>query len=521
MGWLNIHNQEVIKLRSNGVLMHISSLPSEYGIGTLGKEAKEFADYLNRARIEYWQILPIGPTSYGDSPYQSFSSFAGNPYFIDLNSLCEAGLLTYDECRNTYWGDRADRVNYANMYEKRFPILWKACDNFRNVINPQSDNYRKDDKESFDIFLRDNKSWIDDYALFMALKDAHEGRAWFEWEDDIKRREQDAINEANNKYAREIDNYRIVQYFFDKQWNGFREYLKEKEVKLIGDVPIYVAYDSVEVWKEPELFALDRNLEQKEVAGCPPDYFNEDGQLWGNPIYNWKKMEKDNFAWWMRRLRRVFDMHDVVRIDHFRGFSSYYSIDGKAENARNGKWIKGPGIKVFEQLKKELGNPQIIAEDLGFLTEDVFKLLDETGYPGMKVLQFAFDSGDGSNIYMPHNYNRNAVVYTGTHDNETTLGWLQNTSDWVRTNTFRYLNVTDSEGWVWGLIRAAHSSVADLSVIQMQDYLSLGNDCRMNTPSTIGGNWEWRITREMLSDGLNDRIKEMNYRFGRASYGEK
>ncbi len=507
-------------MRSNGVLMHISSLPSDYGIGTLGHAAKEFADYLNRARIQYWQILPVGPTSYGDSPYQSFSSYAGNPYFVDLNLLCEEGYLTYDECKNTFWGDRADRVNYANMYEKRFPLLWKACDNFRNVKNKDSEQYKEETDKEYRKFLTDNSDWVEDYAIFMALKDAHEGKAWFEWEEDIKRRKPDAINEAKTKYSKEIENYCIVQFFFDKQWKQFREYLVEKEIKLIGDIPIYVAYDSVEVWKEPELFALDRKLEQDKVAGCPPDYFNEDGQLWGNPIYNWKKMEKDNFAWWMKRLKRVFAMHDVVRIDHFRGFSSYYSIDGKAENARNGKWVDGPGMKLFDQIKKELGDVNIIAEDLGFLTEDVFKLLKDTGYPGMKVLQFGFGEGDGKNIYMPHNYDRNCVVYTGTHDNETTLGWLQNTSDWVRTNTFAYNNVTDSEGWVWGLIRAAYSSVADLSVIQMQDFLSLGNDCRMNTPSTIGGNWEWRMTKDMLSDGLNDRIKEMNYRFGRANWKE-
>ncbi len=506
-------------MRSNGVLMHISSLPSNYGIGTLGKAAYEFADFLSEARIQYWQILPIGPTSYGDSPYQSFSSFAGNPYFVDLDMLIEEGYLTHEDCNNTYWGDKSDKVDYANMYDKRFPILWKACDNFRLVLDKDNEKYNEKTKVYYDAFLAENSDWVEDYALFMALKDANNGKAWTEWEDeDLKCRKKDALDKAFKEYEKQVENYCIVQYFFEKQWKEFREYLVEKEIKLIGDVPIYVAYDSVEVWKEPKLFALDSKFELKEVAGCPPDYFNEDGQLWGNPIYNWKAMEKEDFAWWMRRFRRVFDMHDVVRIDHFRGFSSYYSVDGKAENARVGKWIDGPGIKIFDRLKKELGDVDIIAEDLGFLTDDVIKLLESTGYPGMKVLQFAFDMGDGSNIYMPHNYDRNCVVYTGTHDNETTLGWFQNTSDWIRTNTSAYLNVTEQEGVSWGLIRGAHSSVADLSVIQMQDFLGFGNDCRMNTPSTIGGNWEWRLRKETLTPELNNRIKEMNYRFGRASW---
>ncbi|MCR4610551.1 MAG: 4-alpha-glucanotransferase [Lachnospiraceae bacterium] len=505
-------------MRSNGILLHISSLPSNYGIGTLGKAAYDFADYLEKARVEYWQILPIGPTSYGDSPYQSFSSFAGNPYFVDLDMLCEDGYLNVDEVRNTFWGDKNDMVDYANMYDKRFPILRKACDAFRNVLNKDNEKYDEKIAKEYNDFRDANKQWVEDYALFMALKDAHEGKAWVEWEDGLKTRNKEALDEATTKYNKEVENYIIIQYFFDKQWKKFREYLKEKEIKLIGDVPIYVAYDSVEVWKEPELFALNKDLSLKEASGCPPDYFNEDGQLWGNPIYNWKKMEADNYSWWMKRLRRIFDMHDVVRIDHFRGFASYYSIDGDAENAKEGKWIKGPGIKIFDQIKKDLGDVDIIAEDLGFLTDDVIKLLKDTGYPGMKVLQFAFDMGDGTNPYMPHNYDKNSVVYTGTHDNETTLGWLQNTSDWVRSNTFACVNVTDQEGWSWGLIRTAHASVANWSVIQMQDYLGFGNDCRMNTPSTIGGNWEWRIRKETLTDELNNRIKELNYRFGRANW---
>ncbi len=494
-------------MRSNGVLMHISSLPSEYGIGTLGQEAREFADFMEKARMQYWQVLPIGPTSYGDSPYQSFSSFAGNPYFIDLNTLCEEGYLSYDECRNTYWGERADRVDYANMYDKRFALLWKACDKFKENIPSE-----------YTEFCKKNSYWLDDYALFMAEKDAHQGAAWPEWEDDIKKRKASAIAEETSKLSNEIENYKILQFWFDKQWSAFREYLKEKQIKLIGDIPIYVAYDSVEVWVDPQLFSLTRKLEQNKVAGCPPDYFNENGQLWGNPIYNWKAMEKENYEWWIRRLKRVFELHDTVRIDHFRGFASFYQIDATAENAKNGKWVKGPGIKFFNKIKQEMGELDIIAEDLGFLTDDVVELLEETGYPGMKVLQFAFGEGDGRNIYLPHNYNSNSVVYTGTHDNETTLGWLQNTNDWVRGNTFTYLNVTDYEGWVWGVIRAAQSSVADLCIIQMQDFFSLGNDCRMNTPSTLGGNWEWRLTKGMINDDLINRIREANYRYGRANW---
>lgn len=508
-------------MRSNGVLMHISSLPSNYGIGTLGRAAYEFADYINRAKIEYWQILPIGPTSYGDSPYQSFSSYAGNPYFVDLDMLCDAGYLSRDECMHTFWGEKNDKVDYANMYDKRFPILKKACDAFRDVFNKSSDRYDSETASKYQTFMDDNKDWLLDYALFMALKDANGGKAWTEWEDDLKFRKKAALDKAKDTYSKEIEDYIIIQYFFDWQWREFRDYLKEKEIKLIGDVPIYVAYDSVEVWTEPKLFALDAKLELKEASGCPPDYFNEDGQLWGNPIYNWKKMSEDNYAWWLKRLKRVFSMHDVVRIDHFRGFASYYSIKGDADNAREGKWIKGPGIKIFDQIKKELGDVDIIAEDLGFLTDDVIKLLKDTGYPGMKVLQFAFDSGDGTNPYMPHNYDKNCVVYTGTHDNETTLGWFQHTSDWVRTNTSHYLNITDAEGPSWGVIRAAHSSVADLSIIQMQDFLGFGNDCRMNTPSTIGSNWEWRLRKETLTDDLNNRIKELNYRFGRANWSNK
>ena len=488
-------------MRSSGVLMHISSLPSPYGIGTMGKEARKFVDFLDKSGQKYWQILPICPTSYGDSPYQSFSSFAGNPYFIDLEILCREKLLKKAECESFPWGSNPHYVDYGVMYNSRYALLKKAYVRFM-----------KKQPEDFASFCEKEAEWLEDYALFMALKDAHGGIAWFEWEKELKTREQKALSEAKETYADDILFYKMLQYLFFKQWWALKEYVNEKGIEIIGDVPIYVAGDSADVWANPAQFYLDENLDPIDVAGCPPDAFSADGQLWGNPLYNWDRHREYGFNWWIDRIKSATSLYDVVRIDHFRGFEGYYSIPYGDKTAENGQWLKGPGIELFNAVKNELGDLPIIAEDLGFLTEDVHKLLRDSGFPGMKVLEFAFDPREESN-YLPYTYNSNSVVYVGTHDNNTVLGWIDELDEDTLEFCKKYIDSEDDI--VWKLIKTAMASVSDTAIIQMQDYLELGSEARMNTPSVLGGNWQWRMGKNDLTDKLAKKIADITCTYGR------
>ncbi len=490
-------------MRSSGVLMHISSLPSPYGIGTMGKEAKKFVDFLTKGGQKYWQILPICPTSYGDSPYQSFSSFAGNPYFVDLEILCEEKLLTKEECESFDWGDNEEYVDYGIMYTSRYALLKKAYARFKKAV-----------PDEFKEFCKKEADWLDDYALFMALKDANGGVAWFEWSDDLKLRKPEAIAKAKKEYADDIEFYQMLQYLFFEQWWNLKEYANGLGIEIIGDVPIYVAGDSADVWANPNQFYLDEELNPIDVAGCPPDAFSADGQLWGNPLFRWDVMKKDGYTWWTKRVAAMSKLYDVVRIDHFRGFDSYYAIPAKDDTARNGEWREGPGMDLFRTLEKKLGKLNIIVEDLGFLTDSVIKLVEDSGFPGMRVIQFAFDTRDDSN-YLPHNYCEHSVVYTGTHDNDTLMGWFETAPEESVKFAKEYLNLTKEEGYNWGMMRGAWSSVSELAVVPMQDLIGLGSEARMNTPSTLGENWKWRATADEITDSLAKRLCKYMQMYGR------
>ena len=490
-------------MRTSGVLMPISSLPSPYGIGTMGKQARRFVDFLVRGGQKYWQILPICPTSYGDSPYQSFSSFAGNPYFIDLEYLCKDKLLTKKECESFQWGSNPKYVDYGIMYESRYALLRKVYARFT-----------KKEPQDFEKFCENEKQWLDDYALFMALKDANGGQAWSNWDKSLRLREKKAMEEATEKYSEEIRFYKMLQYLFYQQWNALKTYANEAGIEIIGDVPIYVAGDSADVWANPDQFYLDENLEPIEVAGCPPDAFSDDGQLWGNPLFRWDVMKKDGYTWWTRRIKAMSELYDIIRIDHFRGFDSFYAIPAKDDTAKNGQWKQGPGMDLFCELEKKLGKLPIIVEDLGFLTPSVHKLLKDSGFPGMKVIQFAFDSREESD-YLPHTYTNHCVVYTGTHDNDTVMGWMKTAPKASVKYAKEYLNLTKEEGYNWGMMRAAWSSVADMAIVPMQDILGLGSEARINTPSTLGNNWKWRATPEQIDAKVAKKLYHYMQMYGR------
>lgn len=490
-------------MRSSGVLMHLSSLPSPYGIGTMGKQAKQFVDFLEKAGQTYWQMLPICPTSYGDSPYQSPSGFAGNPYFIDLDILCTKKLLKKSECRSYQWNVKDDTVDYALLYKNRYDLLRKAKVRFFENV-PQE----------YGQFCEKEADWLDDFALFMALKEAHNGAQWSEWERPLKFREAEAIAKAKDTYADEIDFWKMLQYFFFEQWCELKNYANERGIRIIGDVPIYVAGDSVDVWTNPSQFYLDENLEPIDVAGCPPDAFSADGQLWGNPLFRWDVMREDGYSWWTMRLRKMSTLYDVIRIDHFRGFDSYYAIPGKDTTARNGVWRNGPGMELFRAVEEKLGKPDIIVEDLGFLTPSVLQLVADSGYPGMKVVQFAFDSRDDSD-YMPHNYDKHCVVYTGTHDNDTILGWMKQAPKSSVKKAKEYLRMTKEEGYNWGMMCGAWMSSANLAVVTMQDLIGLGSSARMNIPSTLGGNWTWRALPGQINAPLANKLHHKTELYGR------
>ncbi len=497
-----------MRARASGILMPIFSLSSPYGIGTLGKEAYAFVDFLAKAGQSYWQVLPLGPTSYGDSPYQSFSSFAGNPYFVDLNTLKESGLLTAEEIAACDFGDDPECIDYGKLYENRLPLLKKAFDRF--VPN-----------KDYHAFCAENAWWLDDYVLFMALKKAHGDENWSQWEEPLRLREEAALSAARRTYAEELSFYRFVQYEFAVQWTALKDYANAAGIRIIGDIPIYVAYDSADVWADPVQFQLDKRLRPELVAGVPPDAFCEDGQLWGNPLYDWTYMRRDDYGWWKRRLQYALKLYDMVRIDHFRGFESYFAVPYGELTAKNGHWIKGPGMELFEALKTALGGElPIIAEDLGFLTPAVRELLADSGFPGMKVLQFAFDSREDSD-YLPHNYGRNCVVYTGTHDNDTILGWTKTADEDDVQMARQYLHVDDEEGFNWSMMRAALMSVADTAILMMQDIIGLGSEARINTPATLGNNWQWRIGAGCINDWLANIVRENTALYGRLPQTEK
>ena len=488
-------------MRNSGILMHITSLPGPYGIGTLGKYAFSFVDFLQKAGQTHWQLLPLNPTGYGDSPYQSCSSFAGNPYLIDLELLQLEGLLLPGEAEELLWGERPDRVDYGLQYKNRLKILQLAYGRFC-------------DWEALDRFCNENSMWLPDFALYMALKDRFDGVPWYRWDAGLKHRDADAIWQARQAMQDQIRFYSFVQYLFYQQWDALRSYAKEKDICIIGDVPIYVPLDSVEAWCSPEQFQLDETLTPIEVAGCPPDAFSEDGQLWGNPLYRWDVMAQDGFGWWIRRLGAAGKLFDVVRLDHFRGFEAYWSVPYGDGTARNGKWVKGPGMAFVDAVKKALPNLEIIAEDLGFLTREVLDLRDDSGWPGMKVLAFAFDSREPSD-YLPHTYIQNTICYTGTHDNMTLRQWFETASAEAVEYAAAYMGLSRREGYVWGTIRTAMSSVSRLCVIPMQDYLELGGEARMNFPGTLGNNWIWRAVEGCFSDPLAEKIYGLTELYGR------
>ena len=490
--------------RASGIIMHIASLPGKYGIGTFGKEAFEFVDFLKKAGQGYWQILPLGPTSYGDSPYQSFSAFAGNPYFIDFDLLNKEGLLKKSDYENIDFGNNRESIDYGILFKEKMRVLRIA---YENSIGK--------DREEIEKFREENKLWIEDYALFMAIKEEFNLVSWQKWDEDIKTREKNTLEKYKKKLVKEVDYWIFLQYHFFKEWNNLKKYVNDLGIEFIGDMPIYVAEDSSDVWANPELFLLDENKTPKKVAGCPPDAFSATGQLWGNPIYNWDYLEKTGYEWWIDRVRESLKLYDVVRIDHFRGFESYWEIPYGEDTAVNGKWVKGPGIKLFEAIKEKLGDVKVIAEDLGYLTKEVLDFRDETGFPGMKVLQFAFDSREESD-YLPHNYTRNCVAYTGTHDNDTCRGWFETTGSKSDVEyAKKYLKLTKEEGYNWGFIRGVWSSVADTAIALMQDFLNLGNEARINYPSTLGGNWMWRVKEEDLTERLAEKIRDITKLYGR------
>ena len=489
--------------RSSGILLHISSLPSKHGIGDLGQEAYKFIDFLNKSGQRFWQILPIGPTSYGDSPYQSLSTFAGNPLFIDLKALKKEGLLKKKDFKQRNFGDHPDKVDFTKVHHEKMQLLRLA---FEKINTKQLKKVM--------LFAKANKDWLDDYALFMALKQEYNLKSWQEWPKKSRERNQKTIKKAIIDHAEEIAFWKFVQYHFFKQWNQLKAYANKKGVEIIGDIPIYVAEDSADVWANPKLFLLDKSNQPTFVSGCPPDAFSEDGQLWGNPIYNWQLMEKQGFKWWINRIKASFNLFDVVRIDHFRGFEAYWSIPRSAETAATGEWVKGPEMKLFAAIKKELGELRIIAEDLGFLTQEVIDFKNATGFPGMKILEFAFDSKEESD-YLPHNYDTNCFAYTGTHDNDTVMGWFKNAPKADIKKAIDYLQLTKKEGYHWGFIRGVWSSVAVVAIAQMQDFLGLGQKSRMNTPSTIGENWGWRLKPKQLSKKLRKRTKKITKLYGR------
>ena len=489
-------------MRKSGILMHITSLPSPYGIGNMGKVAYEFVDFLCEAGQSYWQVLPLNPTGYGDSPYQAFSTFAGNHYLIDLDMLIQEKLLKQEEVDAVTWSREENRVDYGCMYENRTQILHLAFERF-------------EPDRAFQEFVVENADWLEDYALFMTMKEKYRGASWQNWSMSLMMRIPEMLQSYREELHDTLRFHYFLQFKFFQQWTALRSYANKKGIKIIGDVPIYVPLDSVDVWANPTLFQLDGNGYPTAVAGCPPDSFTEDGQLWGNPLYNWELMKETGFAWWIRRLSAAAKMYDVVRLDHFRGFESYWSVPAGDKTAAGGAWKKGPGLDYVCAIQTALPDLDFIAEDLGFVTPEVRQLQLESGYPSMKVLQFAFDSREESD-YLPHTYPVNSVCYTGTHDNMTAIQWLQEAAPEDVALAKAYLGLNEEEGFVWGMIRGVMSSVSRLCVIPMQDYLELGAFARINVPGMLSSaNWTWRAGQGYIKETLTKRIFETTRKYGR------
>ncbi len=489
--------------RVSGILLHPTSLPNRYGIGDLGKSAYDFVDFLHNTGCQLWQTLPLGPTGYGDSPYQSFSTFAGNPYLISPDLLLEKGLLHPNDLPEDL-DNLGGRVDYGRVIGWKLNLLEKAF--VRVARDPQL--FRRD----LNIFREKNSHWLEDYALFRAIKEANGGGSWAGWDENLRNREKTALKKAQKELKPAVDRFVFYQYLFFCQWDALREYANLKGIKIIGDIPIFVSYDSSDVWANPELFFLDEQKNPSVVAGVPPDYFSKTGQLWGNPLYKWEKHKATNYAWWVKRMRAILNMVDIVRLDHFRGFAGYWEIPAGEPTAEKGRWVSGPGADLFTTLKAELGELPIIAEDLGEITPDVFELRDEFDLPGMKILQFGFS--DESNPFLPHHYPENCVAYTGTHDNDTARGWYESASEHERDFARRYLSV-DGSDFAWDLIRALWKSKANFVLAPMQDLLSLGTEARMNYPGRLGGNWCWRMSGDALSGELVEKLKNLNEESGR------
>lgn len=488
--------------RCSGVLLHPTSLPSPHGIGTLGQEAYDWVDFLDRTGQTIWQVLPLGPTSFGDSPYQSFSTHAGNPYLIGLRKMMDDGLMEEAELAAPPSFDDPSKVDFGLMHEWKLPLLKRAAARFGG-------------SEEFDAFCASEKGWLDDYALFMALKDAHGHKAWNEWDADLRLRKAKALAAARREHRDAIRAHQFVQWVFDRQWKELRAYANERGLQIMGDIPIFVAMDSADAWTNQGLFHFDKQGQPTVVAGVPPDYFAETGQLWGNPLYRWEEHRKTGYAWWLERLRSALGRYDVIRIDHFRGFAQYWEVPAGEETAVNGKWVDGPGGHFFETLQKELGDDlPIIAEDLGDIDETVTDLRDQFHLPGMKVMQFAF-GGKPSDPFLPHNYTENFVAYSGTHDNDTTRGWYEESSKEPERDYFRRYFATDARDVAWTMIRAVFASVARVAVVPLQDILDLGASARMNLPGRPADNWTWRFQAEQLGRIQEGRLAELTWLYGR------
>ena len=502
---------DILKARYGGILLHPTSLPSKYGIGDLGPELYRFIDLLQEHKLNLWQILPLGPTGYADSPYQSFSAFAGNPMLISFEKLIEMKLLTTDDCEpkkpfpDSY-------VDYGNLIGYKWNLLEQVFNNYQKKPSPYV-------KEEYNKFLHIHDFWLEDFSVFMSIKLENDLRAWIEWDQELKYNEPSAIEDWKKTHEKELLFHKFTQYLFFRQWNEAKKYANQKNIKIIGDIPIFVAYDSVDVWSHPEYYQLDDERKLRFIAGVPPDYFSETGQRWGNPLYDWDLMKKEEYEWWIQRIKHCFQIVDILRIDHFRGFESYWQIPASEETAIIGKWKKGPGIEIFRKFQQELGHLAIIAEDLGLITPEVEKLLQETEYPGMRVLQFAFEDNEknlAKNKFLPHNYHPNSIAYTGTHDNQTTKAWFNELPKKVKKNVLDYTNSSGND-IVGDLIRLIWSSVANLAIIPLQDLLRLGDEARMNVPGTTKDNWKWRFTWDELKNKFWNEITSMSQFYGRIS----
>lgn len=484
------------RTRSSGILMHISSLPGEYGIGDFGKGAYEFVDFLYAANQKNWQVLPLGITGFGDSPYQSFSAFAGNPYFIDLDEFIEKGYLKKEKIVNYKLDNDPKKVDYGLLFKNKMELIRIAYENSKSELKDiLNDHYEEE-------------NWLREFAVFMAIKDHHNNKSWLYWDENFKDKDSKTVLKFEKDNKDEIYFWVFTQYFFSKQWKDLKSYANSKGINIIGDLPIYIAEDSSDIWGNIDLFYLDKNLFPKTVAGVPPDEFSDKGQLWGNPLYDWNAMEEDEYQWWIDRFKHSFKLYDVLRIDHFRGFEAYWEVDYDREDAVIGQWTKGPGMKLFRKVEEELGKLNIIAEDLGVITEEVRELLKDTGFPGMKILQHAFDS-NGESEHVPHVYNKNTVVYTGTHDNSTIRGWFKHLPPNDIEYASKYLKLNYDEGLNWGIIRGAWSSVSYLAITTMQDILNYDDNARMNSPSTVGNNWNWRMEKSEISDEIIRKLREL------------